>query len=148
MSNPFSLSMNVTSLENAQNINTPLIGLKCQSMRSKVHCTNKTLHKNRKNVKDHASPRVACTENLTLPKVYSRVRNFQCPDQPRSQGLSSLPPLSLREDNDNGGREERPWERGCVLIYQKKIFTIDYTMFISRRLISPITAAVRRGRPA
>ena len=29
--------------------------------------------------------------------------------QPRSQGLSSLPPLSL---NDNGGREERPWERG------------------------------------
>jgi len=31
-------------------------------------------------------------------------------DQPRSQGLSSLPPLSFL--NDNGGREERPWERG------------------------------------
>ena len=31
--------------------------------------------------------------------------------QPRSQGLSSLPPLSLRKDN--GSREERPWERGC-----------------------------------
>ena len=30
--------------------------------------------------------------------------------QPRSQGLSSLPPLSFL--NDNGGREERPWERG------------------------------------
>ena len=32
--------------------------------------------------------------------------------QPRSQGLSSLPPLSFL--NDNGGREERPWERGWV----------------------------------
>ena len=32
--------------------------------------------------------------------------------QPRSQGLSSLPPLSSFL-NDNGGREERPWERGC-----------------------------------
>ena len=31
--------------------------------------------------------------------------------QPRSQGLSSLPPLSFL--NDNGGREKRPWERGC-----------------------------------
>ena len=31
-------------------------------------------------------------------------------EQPRSQGLSYLPPLSLL--NDNGGREERPWERG------------------------------------
>ena len=37
-----------------------------------------------------------------------------CDYQPRSQGLSSLPPLSLRKDN--GGREERPWERGCVTI--------------------------------
>ena len=33
--------------------------------------------------------------------------------QPRSQGLSSLPPLSLTKDN--GGREERPWERGWDL---------------------------------
>ena len=32
--------------------------------------------------------------------------------QPRSQGLSSLPPLSFVVENDNGGREERPWERG------------------------------------
>ena len=31
--------------------------------------------------------------------------------QPRSQGLSSLRPLTLFL-NDNGGREERPWERG------------------------------------
>ena len=37
-------------------------------MRSKVHCTNKTLHKSskKKNVTDHASPRVACTKNLTV----------------------------------------------------------------------------------
>lgn len=65
MSNPFSLSMNVPSLENTDHIYT-LIGLKCQSMRSKVPCTNKTLHKRRKNVKDHASPRVACTQNVTV----------------------------------------------------------------------------------
>ena len=32
--------------------------------------------------------------------------------QPRSQCLSPLPPLSLRKDNDKGGRGERPWERG------------------------------------
>ena len=31
-------------------------------------------------------------------------------EQPRSQGLSSPPSLSF--PNDNGGREERPWE--CV----------------------------------
>ena len=37
--------------------------------------------------------------------------------QPRSQGLSSLPPLSLRKRHDNGGREERPWERGCDILW-------------------------------
>ena len=30
--------------------------------------------------------------------------------QPRSEGLSSPPPLSY---GDKGGGEERPWERGC-----------------------------------
>ena len=56
-----------------------LIGLKCQSMRSKVHCTNKTLHKSRKNVKDHASPRVACTENLTASITFSNTLSlFPC----------------------------------------------------------------------
>ena len=44
--------------------------------------------------------------------------------QPRSQGLSSLPPLSLR--NDNGGREERPWERGCNnLIFSAQIIGLN-----------------------
>lgn len=66
MSNPFSLSMNVPSLEKCTGHIYTLIGLKCQSMRSKVHCTNKTLHKSRKNVKDHASSRVACTQNVTV----------------------------------------------------------------------------------
>ena len=37
--------------------------------------------------------------------------------QPRSQGLSSLPPLSLRKRHDNGGRKERPWERGCDILW-------------------------------
>ena len=32
--------------------------------------------------------------------------NFRVRGQPRSQGLSSLPPLVVE------GREERPWERG------------------------------------
>ena len=35
--------------------------------------------------------------------------------QPRSQGLSSLPPLSV------GGREERPWERGCKTLLSSNI---------------------------
>ena len=48
MSNPLSLSMNVPPLEKCTDHIYTLIGLKCQSMRSKVHCTNKTLHKNRK----------------------------------------------------------------------------------------------------
>ena len=40
-------------------------------------------------------------------KVFSKLRQLveHC-TQPRSQGLSSLPTLSIR--NDNGGREERP----------------------------------------
>ena len=43
-------------------------------------------------------------------------RYFQRTIQPRSQGLSSLPPLSLRIDN--GSREERPWERSWELSKQ------------------------------
>ena len=38
-------------------------------------------------------------------KVFEE-RKKQRIEQPRSQGLSSLLPLSLRKDNDNGGREE------------------------------------------
>ena len=33
--------------------------------------------------------------------------------QPRSQGLSPLPPLVVGITT-KGGREERPWERGCM----------------------------------
>ena len=39
--------------------------------------------------------------------------------QPRSQGLSSLPVLSFL--NDNGGREERPWERGWQNFWYKHL---------------------------
>ena len=50
-----------------------LISFKCQSIRSKVHCTNKTLHnESLKNVTVHLGPRVTCAKNMTLPKVYSR----------------------------------------------------------------------------
>ena len=39
--------------------------------------------------------------------------------QPRSQGLSSLSPLSFL--NDNGGREERPCERGWKLCMKSMV---------------------------
>jgi len=49
-----------------------LISFKCQSIRLKVHCTNKTLHnESLKNVTVHVGPCVTCAKNLTLPKVYS-----------------------------------------------------------------------------
>ena len=54
-------------------------------------------------------------QNLKYKNSTSPFRRLRQKLQPRSQGLSSLPPLSLRKLflNDNGGREERPWERGC-----------------------------------
>ena len=43
-----------------------LISFKCQSIRSKVHCTNKTLHNEwLKNVTVHVGQRVTCAKNLT-----------------------------------------------------------------------------------
>ena len=43
-----------------------LISFKCQSIRSKVHCTNKTLHnESLKNVTVHLGPRVTCAKNMT-----------------------------------------------------------------------------------
>ena len=42
------------------------ISFKCQSIRSKVHCTNKTLHnESQKNVTVHLGPRVTCEKNMT-----------------------------------------------------------------------------------
>ena len=44
-----------------------LISFKCQSIRSKVHCTNKTLHnESLKNVTVQLGPRVTCAKNMTL----------------------------------------------------------------------------------
>ena len=41
-----------------------LISFKCQSIRSKVHCTNKTLHnESLKNVTVQLGPRVTCAKN-------------------------------------------------------------------------------------
>ena len=43
-----------------------LISFKCQSIRSKVHCTNKTLHnESLKNVTVQLGPRVTCAKNVT-----------------------------------------------------------------------------------
>ena len=45
------------------------------------------------------------------------------PDQPRSQGLSSLPP----SNDDQKGREERPCEQGCVLMgHVTRMQTLPY----------------------
>ena len=48
--------------------------------------------------------------DVTLNTMDVILTIFTRDPQPRSQGLSSLPPLSFL--NDNGGREETPWERG------------------------------------
>ena len=42
-----------------------LISFKCQSIRSKVHCTNKTLHNESQNVTVQLGPRVTCAKNMT-----------------------------------------------------------------------------------
>ena len=43
-----------------------LITFKCQSIRSEVHSTNKTLHnESQKNVTVHLGPRVTCAKNMT-----------------------------------------------------------------------------------
>ena len=51
-----------------------------------------------------------CQEGFQLVKSETKSIFNEGRFQARSQGLSSLPPLSSRRDN--GGREERPWERG------------------------------------
>ena len=90
-----------------------LISFKCQSIRSEVQCTNKTLHNEPlKNMTVHVDLHVTCMKNLILPKVYS-------------------------------GREKLSMS-GFI----QRIFTIDCKMLICQRLISLITAAVRRGRTA
>ena len=55
--------------------------------------------------------------------------------QPRSQGLSSLSPLVVIPTT-KGGREERPWERGC-LSYISPVFSLLSTtskLFLGGRL--------------
>ena len=50
-----------------------LISFKCQSIRSKVHCTNKTLHnESLKNVTVHLGPRVTCAKNMTHNVTFRR----------------------------------------------------------------------------
>ena len=50
--------------------------------------------------------------------------------QPRPQGLSSLPPLVVLPTT-KGGREERPWKRGCqverTICYRKKTLDISFS---------------------
>ena len=57
--------------------------------------------------------------------------------QPRSQGLSSLPPLSLRKDNDNGGREQRLWERGWGFVLNFITTTEGTYSFIESVFVVP-----------
>ena len=50
--------------------------------------------------------------SLFAPLMFGLTTSSLSFAQPRSQGLSSLPPLVV--GMTKGGREERPWERGCL----------------------------------
>ena len=62
-------------------------------------------------IKSRGFNRVLTSDICLRYQCDQRDFNDQIDGQPRSQGLSSLPPLSLTL-NDNGGREDRPCERG------------------------------------